>query len=89
MLAVSTHWDVSSDPPRAAMVCGIASGTAVWSTRIMLLANVMATSVAQRTRGPMSAIHVVTPYGCHRYRASLRYAASFPATPPCPPALYA
>ena len=43
-MAVSTHWEVERDPPRAAIVCGIASGTAVWSTRIMLLARVIATS---------------------------------------------
>jgi hypothetical protein len=29
MLAVRIHWEVSSDPFRAAIVCGIASGTAV------------------------------------------------------------
>ena len=32
------------------MVSGIASGTAVWSTRIMLLARVMAANVDQRAR---------------------------------------
>lgn len=49
-LAVSTYWKVETDPPRAAIVCGIASGTAVWSTRIMLLARVIATRVIQRAR---------------------------------------
>jgi hypothetical protein len=50
-LAVSTHCEVESDPPRPAIVCGIASGTAVWSTRIMLLARVIANSVDRRARG--------------------------------------
>src|SRR5215212_1056242 len=72
MLAVSTHWEVESEPCRAAIVCGMASGTAVWSTRIMLLARVMATSVAQRARAPSSATCSITPCACHEARLHTR-----------------
>lgn len=37
-------------------MCGMASGTAVWSTRIMLFARVIATSVNRRARGDNSAM---------------------------------
>ena len=42
MFAVSSHCDSSSDPPRSLTARGVASGTAVWSTRIMLAAIVIA-----------------------------------------------
>jgi hypothetical protein len=71
-LAVSTHWEVESDPPRSAIVCGIASGTAVWSTRIMLLARVIATRVNQRARGEDSAIR--TSYNHGRLRGQSSFA---------------
>jgi hypothetical protein len=63
ILAVSIHWEVESDPPRAAMVCGIASGTAVWSTRIMLLARVIATRVNLRARSEESVMRTSYNHG--------------------------
>src|ERR1700761_852035 len=50
MLAVISHcdWEISAWRPRIA--CGAASGTAVWSTRIIELANVIAASVIFMSR---------------------------------------
>ena len=45
MFAVSTHGPWSIWPPRSSTTCGVASGTAVWSTRIMLADSVIATRV--------------------------------------------
>jgi len=45
MFAVRSHWLSDKLPPRSRMASGVASGTAVWSTRIMLFASVIATSV--------------------------------------------
>ena len=69
-LAVSTYWKVETDPPRAAIVCGIASGTAVWSTRIMLLARVIATSVNRLARGEDSVIRTSYNHGHLRGQSS-------------------
>ena len=69
-MAVSTHWEVERDPPRAAIVCGIASGTAVWSTRIMLLARVIATSVNRLARGEDSVIRTSYNQGHLRGQSS-------------------
>jgi hypothetical protein len=39
--------------PRPWIASGVASGTAVWSTRIMLLASVIAASVSPMLRLPI------------------------------------
>ena len=44
--AVRTHGAIVRFPPSPSTISGVASGTAVWSTRIMLFANVIATSVS-------------------------------------------
>jgi hypothetical protein len=46
-LAVRIHCDSSMVPPSESITWGAASGTAVWSTRIMLRARVIPTSVIQ------------------------------------------
>lgn len=50
MLAVRIHCDSPSVPPRSSTARGVASGTAVWSTRIMLAEIVMAASVSHIAR---------------------------------------
>lgn len=45
MFAVSSHWLWERLPPRSRIASGVASGTAVWSTRIMLFESVIAASV--------------------------------------------
>ena len=45
MFAVRIHWPWATSPPRSEIASAVASGTAVWSTRIMLAATVMAASV--------------------------------------------
>jgi hypothetical protein len=45
MFAVKSHWLSDRLPPRSRIASGVASGTAVWSTRIMLLESVIAASV--------------------------------------------
>jgi hypothetical protein len=45
MFAVRIHCPSAIAPFRSASTSGVASGTAVWSTRIMLLASVAAASV--------------------------------------------
>ena len=50
MLAVNSHWPRSRSAFRPWTTSGVASGTAVWSTRIMLLASVIPTSVSHIDR---------------------------------------
>jgi hypothetical protein len=45
MLAVISHCDWESRACRPTIACGVASGTAVWSTRIIELASVIAAGV--------------------------------------------
>jgi hypothetical protein len=48
--AVWIHWPAPRLPLSPAITSGAAIGTAVWSTRIMLFASVMATSVSEALR---------------------------------------
>lgn len=50
MFAVRIHCDSSIDPPRSLTARGVARGTAVWSTRIMLAEIVIAASVIHIAR---------------------------------------
>ncbi len=50
MFAVRIHCDSSIEPPRSLTARGVARGTAVWSTRIMLAAIVIAASVTHIAR---------------------------------------
>ena len=52
MFAVRIQGPSSRFPPRSRISSGTARGTAVWSTRIMLLARVIAASVSQRVLAP-------------------------------------
>jgi hypothetical protein len=47
MFAVRIHCPSLTAPPRPEITSGVASGTAVWSTRIMLLDSVIAASVTR------------------------------------------
>ncbi len=50
-LALRTHWATWVPTPNCFSMAGRASGTAVWSTRIMALATVIATSASCRCFG--------------------------------------
>ena len=65
MFAVSSHCDSSSDPPRSLTARGVASGTAVWSTRIMLAAIVIAARAIfmSRVTGAVVSSGTRAPYG--------------------------
>ena len=50
MFAVKSHWASEIEAWRSMIACGAASGTEVWSTRIIELASVIAASVNRMSR---------------------------------------
>ena len=55
MFAVSSHCASEIEACRSLIACGAASGTAVWSTRIIELASVIAASVNRMSRREVTA----------------------------------